>query len=105
MTPGSFVRKCGKLYLPVSKVIPTLMHANSDTHVERMRVLQEDAISFISILLLILAKVQSMYGMVHVSHSMALAKVKSMDRMVHVSHSMALLVVHGSMDKTPTVSV
>ena len=31
------------------KVIPTRMHANSDTHAQRTRVLQEDAISFTSI--------------------------------------------------------
>ena len=37
-----------KLYLPASKVIPIRMHANSDTHAQRMRVCQEDAISFTS---------------------------------------------------------
>ena len=35
-----------KLYLPVSKVIQTRMHANSDTHAQHMRVWQKDATSF-----------------------------------------------------------
>ena len=36
-------------YSPVSKVIQTRMHANSDTHAQRMHVWQEDATSFTSI--------------------------------------------------------
>ena len=35
--------------MPVSKDIPTRMHANSDTHAQRMHVLQEISISFTSI--------------------------------------------------------
>ena len=51
-TPGSIVKKGGKLHLPVSKVTQTRMHANSDTHThlrKHMGELQEDAISFTSI--------------------------------------------------------
>ena len=43
------LKKTQKLYLSVSKVIPTRMQVNSDTYAQRMRVLQEDAISFTSI--------------------------------------------------------
>ena len=47
--PEALQENARKLYLPVSKVIPTRMHANSDTHAQRMRALQEDTISFTSI--------------------------------------------------------
>ena len=48
-TPEALLENARKLYLPVSKVIQTRMHANSDTHAQRMRVWQEDATSFTSI--------------------------------------------------------
>ena len=48
-THGSVVKNARKLDLPASKVFQTRMHANSDTHAQRMRVCQEDAISFTSI--------------------------------------------------------
>ena len=47
-THRSEVKNARKLDLPASKVIPIRMHANSDTHAQRMRVCQEDAISFTS---------------------------------------------------------
>ena len=47
--PEALKENARKLYLPVSKIIPTRMHANSDTHAPHMRVLQENAISFTSI--------------------------------------------------------
>ena len=37
-TPEALLENARKLYLPVSKVIQTCMHANSDTHAHRMRV-------------------------------------------------------------------
>ena len=44
----TLLKNARKLYLPSSKIIPIRMHANSDTHAQRMRVFQEDAISFTS---------------------------------------------------------
>ena len=48
-TPEALEENARKLYLPVSKVIQTHLHANSDMHAQCMRVLQEDATSFTSI--------------------------------------------------------
>ena len=41
--PEALQENARKLYLPVSKVIPTRMHANSDTHAQRMYGVLQDA--------------------------------------------------------------
>ena len=45
---AGLLKNARKLYLPSSKVFQRRMHANSETHAQRLRVFQEDAISFTS---------------------------------------------------------